>query len=78
LITDVCGYAHHVMQSKAGMLVPSPFDQTEFNVLLYSILTSSERPRWQANGIRYGQTEDLYRLQEVAADIIEAKATCRE
>ena len=78
LISDVCGYAHHVMQSKAGMLVPSPFDQTEFNVLLYSILTSSERPRWQANGIRYGQTEDLYRLQEVAADIIEAKATCRE
>jgi len=74
LITDVCGYAHHVVQSKAGILAPSPFDQSEFNVLFHRILTSPERAQWQANGIRYGQTEDLYSLQDVAADIIEAKA----
>ncbi|MBT7444741.1 MAG: glycosyltransferase family 4 protein [Methylococcales bacterium] len=74
LITDVCGYSHHVTQSQAGMLVPSPFDQTEFNVLFHNMLTSSQRTTWQKNGERYGKTEDLYSLQDVAADIIEEKA----
>ena len=74
LVTDVCGYAHHVKKSRTGMLVPSPFDQQEFNILMYNMLTSSQRPRWQKNGVEYGRTEDLYHLHEVAADIIEQKA----
>ena len=74
LVTDVCGYSHHVTQSRAGMLVPSPFDQGEFNILMYNMLTSSQRPQWQHNGVEYGRTRDLYNLNEVAADIIEQKA----
>jgi hypothetical protein len=38
------------------------------------MLTSSQRPQWQNNGVEYGKTEDLYNLNEVAADIIERKA----
>lgn len=74
LVTDVCGYSHHVTQSRAGMVAPSPYDQGEFNILMYNMLTSSQRPQWQNNGIEYGKTEDLYNLHEVAADIIEQKA----
>jgi UDP-glucose:(heptosyl)LPS alpha-1,3-glucosyltransferase len=74
LVTDVCGYSHHVTQSRAGMLAPSPFDQGEFNILMYNMLTSSQRPQWQHNGVEYGRTRDLYNLNEVAADIIEQKA----
>jgi UDP-glucose:(heptosyl)LPS alpha-1,3-glucosyltransferase len=74
LVTDVCGYAHHVKKSRAGMLAPSPFDQEEFNILMYNMLTSSQRTQWQENGAEYGRNEELYTLHEAAADIIEQKA----
>ena len=74
LVTDVCGYSHHVTKARAGMVAPSPFDQGEFNILMYNMLTSSQRPQWSNNGIEYGKTEDLYNLHEVATDIIEQKA----
>ena len=74
LVTDVCGYSHHVTKARAGMVAPSPFDQGEFNILMYNMLTSSQRPQWKNNGVEYGKTEDIYNLHEVAADIIEQKA----
>jgi UDP-glucose:(heptosyl)LPS alpha-1,3-glucosyltransferase len=75
LITDVCGYAHHVTNSQAGQLIASPFQQESMNEMLESMLLSqADRRQCQNNGIAYSQTEDLYSLQDVAADIIEKKA----
>lgn len=56
LVSDVCGYAYHIVQAEAGELVPSPFDQTQFDRQLEHMLTSDARKDWQAHGKNYAQT----------------------
>lgn len=70
LTTATCGYACHVQEASAGRVVPSPFSQAVLNDTLRDMLGSDQRDAWSANGIRYGQTHDLYSLHEKAAAII--------
>ena len=70
LTTATCGYACHVQEAGAGQVVASPFSQSVLNDTLHEMLTSDRRDEWSANGIRYGQTHDLYGLHEQAAAII--------
>ncbi|MFT5102179.1 MAG: UDP-glucose:(heptosyl)LPS alpha-1,3-glucosyltransferase, partial [Planctomycetaceae bacterium] len=70
LATDVCGYAHYIRDANAGRLVPSPYDQTDFDKLLLEMLLSEERQEWQANGIKFGQFADIYSMPERAVDEI--------
>ena len=37
---------------------------------LAAMLTSRDREQWSRNGIEYGRREDLYRMPELAAEII--------
>jgi len=74
LATDICGYAFHVERARAGRVLASPFDQGRLNQELRAMLDSPERGQWSQNGIRYGQTQDLYSMPEVVADYIEAYA----
>jgi len=72
LVTDVCGYAHHVEQADAGHVLPSPFVQQELNDKLLEVLSGDVlRKRWRENGIAYGQSEDLYQMADVAAQFIQ-------
>jgi UDP-glucose:(heptosyl)LPS alpha-1,3-glucosyltransferase len=70
LATDVCGYAHYIRDANAGRLVPSPYDQTDFDKLLLEMLLSEERQEWQTNGIKFGQFADIYSMPERAVDEI--------
>ena len=70
LTTATCGYAYYVEEACAGQVVPSPFSQAVLNDTLREMLVSGQRDEWSANGIRYGQTRDLYSLHEQAASII--------
>lgn len=70
LTTATCGYAFHVENAAAGRIVPSPFQQLVLNRMLQEMLCSGERQAWSANGIAYGQLQDLYSLHERAADYI--------
>ena len=70
LTTATCGYACHVEEACAGQVVASPFSQAVLNDTLREMLVSGQRDEWSANGIRYGQTRDLYSLHEQAASII--------
>ncbi len=72
LAAAVCGYAFHVVDAGAGMLVPSPFEQSALDVLLEEMLTSPERSRWRENALAYAKGTDLFSLPQKAADIIEA------
>lgn len=72
LVTDVCGYAPHVAQAEAGLVLPSPFDQGRMNRALAEMLASPQRAAWRANGIRYGQERDLYGLPRAVVAAIEA------
>ncbi len=77
LVTESCGYAFHVQKANAGLLIRLPFQQSDFNEKLKTMLVSESRGEWAKNGIQYGKNEDLYSLPVVAADIIEATAQRR-
>jgi UDP-glucose:(heptosyl)LPS alpha-1,3-glucosyltransferase len=70
LTTATCGYACHVEQASAGLVVPAPFRQATLNTTLQEMLYSGGRDSWSSNGIAYGCAEDLYSLHERAAEYI--------
>lgn len=70
LTTDTCGYAFHVERAGAGRVLSSPFSQGELDAALAEMLASPRRPEWRQNGIAYGRTQDLYRMPELAAELI--------
>lgn len=70
LTTDTCGYAFHVESAKAGVVCKSPFRQEELNVQLLEMLSGSNKIQWRRNGIRYGETKDLYGMADKVADCI--------
>lgn len=55
LVSDVCGYASHIEQAKAGKLIAVPFQQQELNAQLTEMLMSGMRDEWAANGLKYAQ-----------------------
>jgi UDP-glucose:(heptosyl)LPS alpha-1,3-glucosyltransferase len=55
LVTDVCGYANHVQQADAGIVLMSPYNQAELNAALLSML-SAPQTHWQQAGIDYTQS----------------------
>lgn len=74
LTTDVCGYAFYVEKAQAGMVIPSPFDQKQFNQTLANMLSSPSRKTWQANGFQFAKTADIYSMPERVVDILERGA----
>ncbi len=74
LTTGVCGYAHHIDEAGAGIVLPEPFAQGALNEALARMLNdAAARGRWQANGLAFAETADIYDNAEVAADIILAE-----
>ncbi|MDP6375019.1 MAG: glycosyltransferase family 4 protein [Pseudomonadales bacterium] len=74
LATQTCGFAPRILHADAGCLVPDPFEQKRLDALLQDALEDSARlARWSANGIRYGQSADLYAMGPKAVDVIEAR-----
>lgn len=72
LTTDVCGYADYVRQADAGYVLPSPFQQNEFDKSLAEMLTSPQRKTWEQNALAFAQQADIYNLPEHAVDLLEA------
>ena len=72
LVTEVCGYAHYVLDADCGRVAVQPFDQSAFNRLLEAMLASDEdRTRWHHNALQFADETDLYSMPERAADVIE-------
>ena len=78
LTTATCGYAFHVENARAGRVVPSPFQQSVLNQTLHDMLRAEQRKAWSANGIAYGQQEDLYSLHEKAAEYIHEQVLAQQ
>ena len=70
LTTENCGYAHYVTEANAGLVLPCPFQQIEFNKTLQKMLSSPDE-KWRQNGLTFSQTADIYSMPEKAADFIE-------
>jgi UDP-glucose:(heptosyl)LPS alpha-1,3-glucosyltransferase len=71
IATAACGYAKHVAKSNSGLVVAEPFNQTNLNQELSTILQTDKLQQWSENGLNYAATENLYSMPEKAADIIE-------
>jgi UDP-glucose:(heptosyl)LPS alpha-1,3-glucosyltransferase len=74
LTTDVCGYAHYIEEAQAGCVIPSPFQQKQFNQTLHTMLLSPEQTHWRTNGLAFAKQADLYSMSERATDTIESLA----
>jgi UDP-glucose:(heptosyl)LPS alpha-1,3-glucosyltransferase len=55
LVTESCGYAHHVAESGAGKVMPLPFAQAQFNGLFKQMIDSADKPAWARNGLAHAQ-----------------------
>lgn len=72
LTTDVCGYADYINQANAGIVLTSPFQQTEFNQTLQEMLSSPKRQIWHQSGVAFAKKADIYSMPERAVDVIES------
>jgi UDP-glucose:(heptosyl)LPS alpha-1,3-glucosyltransferase len=53
LVTDVCGYATHVAEANAGLVLPSPYQQQDMNQALVMMLQEAKQVTWRASGQAY-------------------------
>ena len=53
LVTESCGYAHHVTEADAGLVSSTPFNQVNFNQQWLTMRTATEfqRHQWSNNGL---------------------------
>ena len=71
LASDVCGYAHLVVDAQAGELIQSPFSQNAFNrQLLNCIMNINQRKQWSNNALAFGEQKDIFNKQEQIVDTI--------
>lgn len=70
LTTDVCGYARHVAEADAGLVLGSPFSQCALDRALENMLTTNTRG-WQRNGPMYTDQPLFFSMPEKAVDEIE-------
>jgi UDP-glucose:(heptosyl)LPS alpha-1,3-glucosyltransferase len=70
VVTASCGYASHVREANAGLIIPELF---KHEALLAALAEAGDRTRstfWSENGIRYGKPLELYSGLQTAANLI--------
>ncbi|OCG20649.1 glycosyltransferase family 4 protein [Gilliamella sp. App4-10] len=71
IVSGISGYAYHIHDANAGVILAEPFVQANLNQTLQNALTNHDQLlTWHNNAIDYGKTADLYHLAQRAADII--------
>ncbi|MFT4825061.1 MAG: UDP-glucose:(heptosyl)LPS alpha-1,3-glucosyltransferase [Halioglobus sp.] len=71
LVTDICGYAHHIERADAGVALSSPFQQGDLDRAVEHSLDSEFRSRCTENALGYADEEDLYSMHTTGAQLIE-------
>ncbi len=74
VVTDVCGYAHHIGSATAGLVLPSPFQQSQLNQALLRMLDGYYRGQCRERGLEYAKRVDLYSMHTTGAELIEQLA----
>ena len=69
--TSVCGFAGHIKDSGAGIVIEEPFDPKIFSAALADVCGAENR-NYSAKGIAYGTMPVLYSGTAAACDLIEA------
>jgi UDP-glucose:(heptosyl)LPS alpha-1,3-glucosyltransferase len=71
LVTENCGYAGHIKEAEAGIVVPTPFMQSQLNDALLTMLTTSAHGLMRAKALAYAGQQDLYSMATTAVRVIE-------
>lgn len=71
LATDCCGYAQHISQAQAGVVLKTPFEQQQADQQLQQSLHGPTVKQWHHQALHYSQTKDLYSLVERTLAFIE-------
>ena len=71
IVTDVCGYAHHVAAAGAGQVLASPFDQNHLDAAVLRALDTATLAAYKRAGLDYAEREDLYSMHRSGALLIE-------
>ncbi len=74
LVTDACGYAHHIAAAGCGVVLESPFRQEALDAAVLATLDPAFLERCRRAGLDYAASEDLYSMHRTGADIIERAA----
>lgn len=74
LVTDVCGYAHHVKASSAGELIEDADNAHQFSTQIAAMLAPAKLEEFSTNALIYANTKDLYSMPQQAADLIKEMA----
>lgn len=71
VVTDVCGYAHHVRASRGGIVLPSPFDQDQLERAVMRMLDGVYRADCRESALLYARLTDLYSMHSTGAELME-------
>ncbi len=71
LVTDVCGYAHHIAAADCGVVLDSPFQQSDLNAAVLRSLDPEFLAACKTRALAYADSEDLYSMHAAGAALIE-------
>lgn len=71
LVTDICGYAHHIELANAGVVLGLPFQQLDLDRAVEQSLDPQFRVSCTEHALRYAQHEDLYSMHRTGALLIQ-------
>ena len=77
VVTDTCGYAHHIDSGRAGIVLPAPFEQMQLDQALLRMLDGVYRAECRRSALVYAELTDLYSMHETGARLIEEFVSSR-
>lgn len=78
VVSEACGYADHVLRSRAGHVIATPEDTATFAALLAQMLEHTALQHWSRQALDYAASEDLYSMPQRAAKLIAQLAQQRK
>ena len=77
LVTDTCGYAHHVDAAQCGIVLPGPFRQADLDAAVARSLDPRFLAQCKTRALEYADREDLYSMHSSGAELIERLVAAR-
>ena len=71
VVSGICGFAEHVEAAGAGIVLPEPFSQSDFQAAIARMRDPSLTAQMSDAGIEYGRKNEPVTGLEQAADVIE-------
>ena len=81
VVTDVCGYAHHVAAARAGIVLPAPFSQEQLDSAVMRFIDGVFRADCRQSALLYARLKDLHAMHsqgvQLMLELVEKKCERR-